>query len=91
VFDFSIKVKPGKDGRPSFTGRFASGPADDRFVYLAWRSILRGVYINRVKARLSSIEWPLIQAAQASGRPLVANMTAWSPGDARKFVAWRLA
>jgi hypothetical protein len=52
VFDFSLKVKPAADGRPSFTGRFASGTPDDRFVYLSWRSIPRGVYINRLKARL---------------------------------------
>ncbi len=52
VFDFSLKVKPGKDpDRLSFGGLFASGPADDRFVYLAWRSIPRGVWINRIKAK----------------------------------------
>ncbi len=70
---------------------FASGPASDRFVYLAWRSLERGDYINRVKARLAAIDWPLIRAAQASGRPLVADMTGWLPGDRRGQVEWRLA
>ena len=41
VFDFSLKVKPAEDGRMTFTGRFASGPPDDRFVYLSWRSVPR--------------------------------------------------
>src|SRR5208282_3180234 len=39
AFDFSLQVKPGADpARPVFTGRFASGSAQDRFVYLSWRS-----------------------------------------------------
>ncbi len=91
VFDFTVTVRPGKDGAPSFGGPFASGPADDRFVYLAWRSIPRGVWINRVKARLSGIDWPLVQAALAEGRPLVADLSGWTPHDARRQVAWRLA
>jgi hypothetical protein len=90
VFDFALAVKPGRDGRPNFSGPFASGPADDRFVYLAWRSIPRGVWINRVKARLADIDWPLIERAQAEGRRLVADVSAWSPGGGRRAVDWRL-
>jgi hypothetical protein len=95
-WDFELRVQRGKDGRPNFLGPFASGPADDRFVYLAWRSIPRGVWINRVKARLADIDWPLIEAAQgqaaegAEGR-LVADISAWSPGGGRRAVDWRLA
>ncbi|HEX3915809.1 MAG TPA: DUF5990 family protein [Caulobacteraceae bacterium] len=92
VWDFAVQVKPGKDpARPNFLGPYASGPADDRFVYLAWRSIPRGVWINRVKARLSDIDWPLVRAAQAADRPLEADMTGWSPHDRRRQVEWRLA
>ena len=40
-WDFELRVRPGKDGRPNFLGRFASGGSGDRFVYLAWRSIPR--------------------------------------------------
>jgi hypothetical protein len=91
VFDFSLKVKPGKDpDRPSFGGPFASGPADDRFVYLAWRSIPRGVWINRIKARLASIDWAMVRAAQTSGRPIVADMTGRRPHDSQRHVDWRL-
>ena len=35
-FDFELAVKEGPDpGRPVFTGPFASGPRDERFVYLS--------------------------------------------------------
>jgi hypothetical protein len=92
VFDFTLEAKPGKHpDRPVFTGRFASGPAEDRFVYLSWRSVPRGVYINRVKARLGSIDWQMVRAAQAADRPLVADMSGWRPHDPRKQVEWRLA
>jgi hypothetical protein len=91
AWDFAVTVKTATAGdRPVFGGPFASGPAGDRFVYLAWRSLARGDYINRVKARLGDIDWPLIHAAQAAGRPLVADMTGRPPGGGRVPVAWRL-
>ena len=90
MFDFSLAVKPGPDPeRPVFTGRFASGPVADRFVYLSWRSVESGDYINRVKARLSAITWSMVREAQAADRPLTADMTGWGPHDARKQVEWR--
>ena len=88
VFDFSLAVKPGRDGRPNFTGAFASGPATDRFVYLSWRSIPRGVWINRIKARLADIDWALIERAE--GRRLAADLSDWSPGGGRRRVDWRI-
>jgi len=92
VWDFALGVKPGPDpNHPSFLGAFASGPPDDRFVYLAWRSAPRQVWINRVKARLGAIDWPLVRAAQAAELPLVADMTGWGPHDSRRQVEWRLA
>ena len=92
AFDFAVAVKPDPaDGRPVFAGPFASGPKDDRFVYLSWRSLARGDYINRVKARLADIDWPLIHAAQAAGRPLIADLTGRAPGGGRVPVAWRVA
>ena len=90
VFDFSVTVKPGKDGGPDFSGPYVSGKVGDRVVYLSWRSVQRGVWINRVKARLIDIDWPLIHAAQAADRPLVADATGWAPGGGRRAVAWRL-
>jgi hypothetical protein len=90
AWDFTLRVREGGP-EPAFLGRFASGPAGDRFVYLAWRSIPRGVWINRVKARLCDIGWDQIRAAQATGRPLVADLTGRPPGGGRVAVDWRLA
>jgi hypothetical protein len=91
AFDFTLKVKLGKDAsRPVFTGLFASGPVDDRFVYLSWWAIERGDYINRVKARLATIDWKLIRASQEQDRPITVNMTGLGPGDGTKPIAWYL-
>jgi hypothetical protein len=91
VFDFTLRVKPGADpDHPVFFGRFASGPVQDRFVYLSWRSVPRGVWINRVKARLGAIDWTMVRAAQMTNGRLVADMTGWRPGDPRQQVSWRL-
>jgi Family of unknown function (DUF5990) len=90
VFDFTLRVKPGRDpDDPVFLGRFASGPVGDRFVYLSWRSIETGAYINRAKARLSSITWDQVRDAQAADRPLVADATGWRSGGTQ--AVWRLA
>jgi len=92
AWDFTVTVKTAASGdRPVFGGLFASGPAGDRFVYLSWRSLERGDYINRVKARLSDLDWALIRAAQEAGRPLVADLTGRPPGGGRVPVNWRLA
>jgi len=91
AFDFTLTVRKGKDpSRPVFGGRFASGPPDDRFVYLSWYAIKRGDYINRVKARLNTIDWKMVREAQRTNKAITANMTGWKPGDARKQVEWRL-
>jgi len=92
AWNFALRVKPGPDpARPNFLGPYASGPPDDRFVYLSWRSIPRRAWIVRVKARLTEIDWAMVRAAQAADRPLVADMTGWTPHDRRRQVAWRLA
>lgn len=91
AFDFTLCVKPAADpDHPVFLGRFANGPVQDRFVYLSWRSVPRGVWINRLKARLGRITWSMVRTAQIEGRPLVADMADWQLGDPRKYVEWRL-
>jgi Family of unknown function (DUF5990) len=90
VFDFSLNAKSAADVRPVFTGRFASGTSEDRFVYLSWRSIPRGVYISRLKAGLSSIDWDMITTASGPSRRLCADMTDWRLGVSRRNVCWRV-
>lgn len=91
AFDFTLKVKKGPNPKfPVFGGRYASGTPHDRFVYLSWFAITRGDYINRVKARLSTIDWKLVRTAQEQGRAVTADMTDWNLGDTRKYVTWYL-
>lgn len=91
VFDFSLRVKEDKDTkRPVFTGPYASGPVDDRFVYLSWFAVDRGDYINRVKIRLGAIGWRMIRMSQMENRPITADLTGRGPGEAMKAIAWYL-
>jgi hypothetical protein len=91
VFDFSLKVKPGKDpALPVFTGPFASGSPADRFVYLSWRAIERGDYINRAKIPLAGIDWKLIHASLEQNRPITADVSGRGPGNTKKPITWYL-
>ena len=50
----------------------------------------RGDYINRVKARLTAIDWKMVRESQDQDKAITADMTGWMPGDARKHVLWYL-
>jgi hypothetical protein len=91
VFDFGLKVKPGKEDQPVFTGPYASGSVTDRFVYLSWFAIERGDYINRLKVRLEAIDWKLIRRSQKENQSITANMSGRGPGQATKPIAWYLS
>jgi hypothetical protein len=92
AFDFVLKVKPGKDAaRPVFTGPFASGSVEDRFVYLSWFAIERGDYINRVKVRLGAIDWKMIRASQNEHRSITADLSGRGPGESMRPIAWYLS
>ncbi|HEY9216853.1 MAG TPA: DUF5990 family protein [Phenylobacterium sp.] len=88
AFNFTMRVKAGPDG-PVFVGPAASGPADGRFVYLSWKAAERGGYINRIKAKLVGVTWEMVKQAQASGRPIVADLTGWQPHE-RRPTRWRV-
>jgi hypothetical protein len=91
VFDFELAVSEGPDGRPNFTGPFACGPRDQRFVYLSWPRLDGCGYVNRVKLRLTDLDWPLIDRAIERGVPLEADASGRKPGGGTVPVAWRLA
>jgi hypothetical protein len=91
VFDFELTVKDGPDpDKPVFTGLFASGPRDERFVYLAWPRLNGQGHVNRVKVRLIDIGWPLVREAQTTGRPLEYDASARGTGGGRVAVEWTL-
>lgn len=92
AFDFTLTVKAGPDPEmPVFTGPFASGPLHERFVYLSWQRINGQGYVNRIKVRLSDLDWQLVRGAQALDLPLEADMTGRAPGGGRVPVTWRIA
>ena len=88
LFDFTLRVVIDKDGRPNFLGDYASGPAEDRFVYLSWLSVPRQAWINRLKCRLRDIDWALIQDARATDRLIVGDVTGRGPQHAMNPVGW---
>ncbi len=91
VFDFALTVKQGPDpDKPVFTGPFASGPRDERFVYLAWPRRNGQGHVNRAKFRLTDITWAQVHEAQATGRPLEYDASGRGAGGGRVAVEWTL-
>jgi hypothetical protein len=92
AFDFELTVKPGPDPeRPVFGGPFASGPRDERFVYLSWQRIDGQGYAGRIKARLADLDWSLVRQAQAMDASLEADLTGRAYAGGRLPVTWRIA
>lgn len=89
-FDFELTVSEGPDGRPAFTGPFASGPRDQRFVCLSWPHPDGCGYVNRIKVRLTDLDWRRIDAAIAKGAPLEADASGRKAGGGTVAVAWRI-
>ena len=90
VFDFGLMVSEGPDGRPNFTGPFAFGPRDQRFVYLSWPRLDGCGYVNRVKVRLGDLDWSLIEQAIARDLPLKADASGRKAGGGTVPVHWKL-
>jgi hypothetical protein len=92
AFDFELRVAAAADEErpPVFTGPFAFGKPQDRFVYLSWQRDGAPGYINRVKARLADIDWAMVRAAQSSGGRLEADLTGRKAGGGKVPVAWSL-
>jgi hypothetical protein len=91
VFDFTLTVVRGPDGQPTFSGPFASGPRDRRFVYLSWPQLDGCGYVNRIKLRLTDLDWPAIEEAIAGGRPLEADASGRKAGGGTVPLHWHLA
>ena len=66
-FEFSVRVRQGKDGGANFLGPFVQGPTHARFVYLdigtcAGQS--NTPWSRRLKVPLTGITWNLIEKTQ---------------------------
>jgi hypothetical protein len=89
-FDFELAVSQGPEGQPTFSGPFASGPRDQRFVQLSWPRLDGHGYVNRIKIRLIDLDWRLVEQAIERGVPLEADASGRKPGGGTVPVAWRL-
>jgi len=91
VFDLELRAAHGPDpARPVFSGTFANGAPADRFLYLSWERFGGRGYINRIKVRLADLDWSLIEAAQAAGGLIEADMSGKAAGGGRRPVEWRI-
>lgn len=91
VFEFDLKLGEDQDGRPVFSGPFASGSRQDRFVYLSWPRLSGEGYVNRVKVRLGDLDWATIRAGQYDGKCLEADLSGRQPGGGNVAASWRVA
>lgn len=90
VFDFELAVSDGPDGRPNFTGPFACGPRNQRFAYLSWPRTDGCGYVNRIKVRLTDLDWSQVNEAIERGVPLEADASGRKAGGGTTPVQWRL-
>ena len=89
VFEFSLVVADIAATPVRFTGEFAQGPADARFVYVRSGTLAgqpSSAWTRRAKVPLWGISAELVQAALDSGRPLEARV-AGSAKDGGPFFA----
>jgi len=91
TFTFELKVAfRDLSGLPRFTGLFASGPPEERFVYLSWAREDGTGYINRIKARLRDLNPAQVRAAQEAGKVLETDLTDRHPGGGQVAVSWQV-
>ena len=67
-FSCELKVKPTDAGQPNFTGPFAHGTVQERFLYLSYRVMQNGEWKwnRRIKVHLKTITWEQVEAAQST-------------------------
>jgi hypothetical protein len=99
-FEFDVRVREGKDGRPNFLGPFVQGPTDERFVYLdigTYAGQTNTPWSQRLKIPLRGITWELIaQTVKSSSAALETRVAGTgkdggpSCGTVKPFEGWKL-
>ena len=92
AFDFDVRVAAAVDDSqpPVFLGPFVFGRPQDRFVYLSWQRTDTPSYVNRVKARLTDIDWALVREAQEWGGRLETELSGRKAGGGKVPVTWQI-
>ncbi|HEU0253429.1 MAG TPA: DUF5990 family protein [Pyrinomonadaceae bacterium] len=81
-FEFSARVKEGKDGSPVFLGQFVHGPPHERFVYLdigTYAGQTDTHWSRRLKVPLRGFSWDEINKALRGSKTFEARV----PGTAK--------
>jgi hypothetical protein len=100
-FEFPIRVKEEKDGRPNFLGAFAQGPATGRFIYLDI-GICAGQtntpWSRRLKIPLAGITWAMIKQAASDASVVIETRVPGTGkdggptcGTVKPFSGWALS
>jgi hypothetical protein len=98
-FEFNVRVRQGKDGRPNFLGPFVQGPTHERFVYLdigTCAGQTNTPWTRRLKIPLRGITWELISpTTKSSLATLEARVVGTgkdggpSCGTVKPFAGWK--
>jgi hypothetical protein len=81
-FEFSARVKEGKDGQPVLLGPFTHGPTDGRFTYLdigTYAGQTNTQWSRRLKIPFRDITWDVVKKAANGKRVLETRV----PGTAK--------
>ena len=98
-FEFSARVKEGKDGEPVFLGPFVQGPPQERFVYLdigTYAGQIGTPWGRRLKVPLRGITWDDVKQASRGKTLLETNVPGkgkdGSPSCAtvKPFAGWKV-
>ncbi len=76
-FEFSARVKEGKDGQPVFLGPFVQGPPQERFVYIGIGTFAGQTgtpWSRRLKVPLRGITWDEVKQASSGKNVLVTSV-----------------
>lgn len=77
VFEFTVGVVTGRDGRPDFRGPFVHGRPGERFLYLSWGEVGttgRFEMFRRAKLHLSALPEDEITQALTASAPVEASL-----------------
>jgi len=90
-FHLTLEVKAASDSAPPiFSGAFAHGPPNGRFLYLSWKREGKhdAPWGWRIKIPLSGVGWSEIRAAEKPGIVLEANVVGRRPHKT-EAINWR--